>query len=107
VGLVWYETNSSGLTEPNDGVRCPNTLPDDAEWHVHYGFSADALAPHPVFTETLIQEESVATGKIGKPQAEVLEVAYLSDGRAVIAYPTGTLEQGKSMFAIQTSDGAK
>jgi hypothetical protein len=105
VGLVWYETNATSrrLADP----YCKDTTPADAGWFVHYAFSADALAASPLFSDTLVQKESVHDGPLEKPQSEVFEVAYLSDGRAVLSYPTGTVDQGKSIFAIQTSDGAK
>src|SRR6185295_19173996 len=43
VGVAWYETSSAG--DPNDigGLK-------DADWHVAYATSLDALAPSPTFT---------------------------------------------------------
>jgi BNR repeat protein len=109
VGVVWYESNVTtryDWVDPlgPDGVQCEFKDAGDAEWHLHYAWSDDAAAPSANFTESLVQPEILHRGPLGRPYAERIDLDFLPDGRAVVAY-VGDVPQGTARLLVAVEAG--
>lgn len=103
VGLVWYESNDTLLTHV-ENVQCLDNATSDTAWRIHYASSQDALDAAPRFSETLVQAAPIHQGVLDRPYAEVLQVRFTPDGRAVTAYVADVAEgTARPMFAVQAS----
>lgn len=111
VGIVWYETNTvtriEDTTSPSDlpvTAFCDWVDAEEAEWHVHYAFSARGDKPNPEFLETIVSPIPVHKGPLARPFAEVLQVDFDPQGRAATVYVADVpgVGEGRPVFALQS-----
>lgn len=108
VGIVWYETNITALYKPDEtqeGLGCSwqGVGIEQAAWHVQYAGIENALEFPPRIAEAPASG-TVHVGTLGRPFAEVLQLAFDPAGRAATAFPAEDASgQPHPMFARQAS----
>lgn len=110
IAMVYYGTA--------DGARGPDEVADTAVWHVYVTYSLDALAETPTFVTYRATDDPVQIGAIStnsdcsapdgsRNLLDFLDAQLAPDGRLVIAYTDGCIDECVESPTMQTSRAGK